>query len=114
MQATSVDHPYKLDALHVPHGVPSAPPKPPEAPSPSKKPNSEPMGATVLVIIIVVFMCMLVFGAVTSKGMYQYGCSTNASALTFFLYNIVNSMLMGIPGLISAIHFKDTTFVVKN
>ena len=70
-------------------------------------PSSEMPLATALIIVIL----MLVFGAASSKGMYQFGCKTNANALMYFLYNICNSLLFGIPGLISAIHFKDTTFV---
>lgn len=60
--------------------------------------------------LIAILIAMLVFGAASSKGMYQYGCQTNANASMYFLFNLVNSLLFGIPGLISAIHFKDTKF----
>ena len=63
--------------------------------------------------LIVLLIAMIVFGAASSKGMYQYGCKTNANAFMYFLYNMINNLLLGIPGVISAVHFKDTTFEVK-
>lgn len=59
---------------------------------------------------IVILIIMIVASAATSKGMYQFGCKTNANAFGFFLANIVNSMLFGLPGMMAAFYYRDSYF----
>ncbi len=48
----------------------------------------------------------------SSKGIHQYGCKYNWNAAIYFLANLGNGILMGIPGLIGLYNMRDVTFKV--
>ena len=69
---------------------------------------------TALFLVIVMLIAMIVLNAVSAKGMYQYACRRNASTFMYFLYNLMNSLLFGIPGLMSAYGNRNVTFAASN
>ena len=65
-------------------------------------------------IIILVLIVMIILSAISIKGIHQWGCKHNWNAATFFLANLANNILFGIPGLIESYQMRNTTFVERN
>tara|TARA_B100001063_G_scaffold196308_1_gene188230 strand:- start:593 stop:898 length:306 start_codon:yes stop_codon:yes gene_type:complete len=64
-------------------------------------------------VVIIVLILMIVFGAASSKGMYQYGCSTNANMFWYFVANLLNSLTFGGYGLFNYFRYYNSTFELK-
>ena len=62
--------------------------------------------------VIVFLVLAIVLGAMSSKGIHQYGCKYNWNAAIYFLANLGNGIVMGIPGLIGMYNMRDVTFKV--
>ena len=69
-----------------------------------------------LVVIIIVLIVSTILAALSSKGIHQWGCKGNWNTIQFFLANVLNSYLLGIPGFVCAYHFRNSNFyeIVKN
>ena len=82
----------------------------PEATDVFRKSVTEAKGIATGVIVFLVLA--IVLGAMSSKGIHQYGCKYNWNAAIYFLANLGNGIVMGIPGLIGMYNMRDVTFKV--
>ena len=75
--------------------------------------DAQPTSSPFLIIILILIL-MIILSALSMKGIHQYGCKHNWNAAVYFLANIGNHLLFGIPGLVGSYKMRNTRFTISS